>query len=72
MMAFNNDEARFLRQPVTLFCSYLESNYFREQREKKQKRELQKGNKGGFEKGPIKLPLDLSQLKILFGKTNFD
>ena len=35
MMAFNNDEARFVRQPVTMLCSYLESQYFREQRDKK-------------------------------------
>ena len=34
--AVNNEEARFLRQPINMLTSYLESTYFREQRDKKQ------------------------------------
>ena len=33
--AVNNEEARFLRQPINMLTSYLESTYFREQRDKK-------------------------------------
>ena len=72
MMAFNNEEARFLRQPVTLLCNYLESQYFREQRDKKQMRELKKGVKSTHQKGTLRLPLDLSQIKALFGQTSFN
>lgn len=45
MTAYSNEEARFVRQPSQMLCSYLESQYFREQRDKKQMRELKKGCK---------------------------
>lgn len=35
LLAVSNEEARFVRQPINLLTSYLESAYFREQREKK-------------------------------------
>ena len=71
MLAINNEEARFVRQPVSLLCSYLESQYFREQRDKKQMHELSKGIKVP-KKGSIRLPMDLSQIKSLFGQTTFN
>ena len=36
LMDVNNEQARFLRQPVGLLSSYLESAYFRATRDKKQ------------------------------------
>ena len=42
LLAVSNEEARFLRHPISLLTSYLESAYFREQREKKQIQKLQK------------------------------
>ena len=73
MMSYNNEEARFVRQPVSMLCNYLESPYFREQRDKKQMRQLKKGSKAvNKHKGTLRLPLDLSQIKALFGQTAFN
>ena len=34
-------------------------------------RQLKKGSKQGYYKGILRLPLDKSQIKALFGKTSF-
>ena len=68
LLAVGNEEARFLRQPINLLTSYLESSYFRDQREKKQINLLQKNV--NFRDYTFRIPaLDyLGHLKILFGE----
>ena len=68
MLAASNEEARFLRHPISLLTSYLESAHFREQREKKQIQRLQKGIKLGQQATGTSLLDEQDNLKVLLGE----